>query len=90
MEANRRLRRANEELAFLNECLDRALALALQAYARVQQRTLTALDRISEVAQLEERYPKSRNSLTQAWREQEEAERHPAAPDTVGNRTAAE
>ena len=37
-------------LPFLNECLDRAVALALEAYARFQQRTLTALDRISEVA----------------------------------------
>src|SRR4051812_48739102 len=32
------------ELAFLNECLDRAVALALEAYARFQQRTLSALD----------------------------------------------
>ena len=46
-------------------------------------------DRISEMVQLEDRYPKSRNALTQAWREQEAAERHPAAPDTV-SRTAAE
>jgi len=38
------------QLPFLNECLDRAVALALEAYARFQQRTLTALDRISEVA----------------------------------------
>jgi GAF domain-containing protein len=38
------------EVAFLNVCLDRALALALEAYARFQQRTLRALDRISEVA----------------------------------------
>ena len=43
-------RPAPGEVVFLNECLDRALALALQAYARFQQRTLTALDRISEVA----------------------------------------
>src|SRR3954465_6624141 len=43
-------RPAPGEVAFLNECLDRALALALEAYARFQQRTLSALDRISEVA----------------------------------------
>jgi predicted DNA-binding transcriptional regulator YafY len=47
-------------------------------------------DRISEISQLEERYPKSRNALTQAWREQEEAERRANAPDVVGSRTAAE
>jgi len=47
-------------------------------------------DRISEVAQLDERYPKSRTALTQAWRELEAAERHPAAPDSVGSRVAAE
>jgi predicted DNA-binding transcriptional regulator YafY len=45
-------------------------------------------DRISEIVQLEERYPKSRSTLTQAWRDQEEAERRANAPDTVRNQAA--